>query len=268
MHTSSPPADLQVERDHDGIVTITLNRPAARNALNSAMVEFLLTYLADLSVDVTVRGLFIRGAGKHFCAGIDLAWMTGAADEGYQAVRESSVQIQALYRAIYEFPRPTAAVVQGAAVAGGLGLASACDVVIATQDARFGATEVKLGLIPGMLLPLLVRRLGTGPARRIGATALLYDAQEMQMMGLVSRIQPDLAALEADVAQLRDAFLETCPQAVDACKQLVDQTDWNNTGAAFEASLRAVIDSRMSPYAAQGLAAVASRTPAPWARAR
>lgn len=264
MPTSPCPNSVQVQRDDDGIVTITLNRPAARNALDSEMVEFLVSHLHELSGDITVRGLFLRGEGKHFCAGIDLAWMTGSADAGYAAVEESSRLIQSLYRAVYDFPRPTAAIVQGAAVAGGLGLASACDVVIATQDALFGATETKLGLIPGMLLPLLVRRLGVGPARRMGATALLYSAQEMLTVGLVSTIQPDLAALEPEAAKLRAAFLETCPQAVEACKKLVDQTDWNHVDAAFEASLQGVIASRMSSYAAQGLGAIASRTSPPW----
>lgn len=255
---------VSVSVDGDGIVTLVLDRPQARNALDQRMVAVLSAALTELGARPDVRGLVLRGNGRHFCAGIDLAWMQAGTAEGEARIRADSLAIQSLYRALYEFPRPTAAIVQGAAVAGGLGLACACDMVIAQQGAQFGASEVRLGLIPGMLMPLLVRRLGHGPARQVGALGLTYGADEMKAFGLVSRIGEDADAVERLWAPVREAMLATSPDAVADFKRSFDRLDWGVLADVFDQCLEDMVASRLSASAQRGLAAVARRETPDW----
>ncbi len=255
---------IKVDVRPDGIVMLTLDRPDARNALDKAMVVTLTQQLADLAQRHDVRGLILRGSGKHFCAGIDLAWMQEGLAATREDIRADSVLIQSLYRAVYEFPRPTAAVIQGAAMAGGLGLACACDYVLAQKESIFSASETRIGMIPGMLLPLLVRRLGHGMARQIGALGLVYDAQTMQSAGLVSAIAESEDDLATKLSALQQAMLATSPEAVATFKSVFDRIDWGAIGPVFSECLDAMVDSRLSPAAREGLTAIAQRRPPAW----
>lgn len=258
---------IEVMVDERGVATVLLNRPAARNALDADMVGQMTSRLAELAARADVRGLVLHGAGKHFCAGMDLGWMAAGIGQPAARLRQESLAIQSLYRAVHEFPRPTAAVVQGAAVAGGLGLACACDIVLATEDAVFAASEVRIGLIPGMLLPLLVRRLGAGAARTVGALGMTYGAAEMRSMGLVARMAPSLAELEPLWREIREAMLATSPDAVADFKRTFDRIDWGRAEGVYATCLDAMVASRLSEPAQAGLGAVLRREPPPWAGA-
>ena len=256
---------IRIAQDEQGIATLTLDRAAARNALDKTMVEHLLSALADLAANEQTRGLVLRGQGRHFCAGIDLEWMLGGLSQPIEAMEHDSRLIQSVYRAIYEFPLPTVAVIQGAAIAGGLGLACACDAVVAHKDAIFSAPEVRIGLVPGMLMPLLTLRLGAGHARQIGALGLTYDAPQMQTMGLVTRIAGDDEELAAACKEMTAAMLAASPQAIRLFKETMNHAELPGREEFFSASLQAVVESRLSQAGRSGVAAASQRQAPPWA---
>lgn len=190
----------------DEIATLTLNRPDKRNALNGALVAAIKEGLGRAEADASVRVIALRGAGKDFCAGADLAEMERIAGMSEAENLEDARSLGALFTGMRRSSRPIVAVVQGRALAGGCGLATACDLVLAREDAVFGYPEVHLGFVPAMVMAILVRKVGEGRAFDLAARGHRMGAQEARELGLVNhvfaaeRFEEEVGAFLGDLA--------------------------------------------------------------------
>ena len=213
---------LLLERD-EGWLTVWLNRPETRNALSSEMVEELLAVTEALQDMPEIRGVTFRGKGGVFCAGGDLKAFREISESGmsHDEVAAYSRRAGTLFHAINELPQVTLMLVEGAAMAGGLGLVCAGDVVAVTLDTRFSLTETMLGIPPAQIAPLIVQRIGVAAARRIILTAARFEGEEARRLGIADEVvgtSNDFAALEA---RIRAGVLQCSPQANAVTKDLV-----------------------------------------------
>jgi methylglutaconyl-CoA hydratase len=172
----------------DGVLTVTLNRPDKRNALDSATVEGLHVALERAELDAAVRVVAVRGAGKDFCAGADLAELLASADRSMDENRANAQRLGDVFVRMRGLPKPVVAVVHGRALAGGCGLATACDLVLARADAQFGFPEVSRGFVPAMVMAMLRRVTGEKAAFDLVMTGRILSAGEALALGLVSRV--------------------------------------------------------------------------------
>ena len=173
-----------------GILTLTLDRPDKRNALSSALVEELHQGFERAELDGTVRVVVLKGTGKDFCAGADLDELLASADKDPAENEASALRLGALFGAIRALPKPVVAVVQGRALAGGCGLATACDVVLAADSAQFGYPEIQRGFVPAMVMALLVRQVGEKRALELTTSGRLLSAPEALALGMVTEVIP------------------------------------------------------------------------------
>ncbi|MCX7933531.1 MAG: enoyl-CoA hydratase-related protein [Rhodovarius sp.] len=206
-----------ISRDGRGIVTITLNRPEVGNAYNGAMLEALIAGLEQLAPDGSVRALVLRGAGRHFQAGADLHWLAEAASyPPEEAFRASMGTVRAM-QLLNEFPRPTFAVIQGACFGGGAGMVCCVDVALATPDAIFGLTEVRVGVTPSPISTHMVHAMGLRHTRRYALTGERFGAAEALRINLVHEVvQAD--RIEARLAEILEETLHSAPGAVAVTK--------------------------------------------------
>ncbi|QEL63664.1 methylglutaconyl-CoA hydratase [Oryzomicrobium terrae] len=206
----------------DGPVGIlTLNRGDRHNAFDETLIAEITAGLKDLEANPAVRVVVLSSTGKSFCAGADLNWMQRAAGYSPEENLRDARNLAELLRTLNELAKPTVARVQGPAYGGGVGLVSACDVAIATFDAQFALTEVKLGLIPAVISPYVIQALGPRAARRYMLSAERFSAAEAYRLGLVHEIVPDEAALDDAVGEIVDALLKNGPNAQGECKALI-----------------------------------------------
>jgi methylglutaconyl-CoA hydratase len=173
-----------------GILSVTLNRAEKRNAINAASVELLHQFLEQADLDADVRVVVIRGAGKDFCAGADLDELLASADQAPDQNEASAYRLGQIFERIRSLPKPVLALVQGRALAGGAGLATACDLVLAGDTAQLGYPEIQRGFVPAMVATLLQRATGEKIALDLILTGRLLNAEEARMAGLVSRVVP------------------------------------------------------------------------------
>lgn len=178
-----------------GVLTLTLDRPDKRNALSSALVEALLAAVERADHDSAVQVLVIKGAGKDFCAGADLEELLASADNDPSKNERSALRLGALFQALRALPKPVVAVVQGRALAGGCGLATACDLVLAADTAQFGYPEIQRGFVPAMVMAMLVRQVGEKRALELTVTGRILSASDALALGLVTEVisTPDFA---------------------------------------------------------------------------
>jgi len=207
--------------DSSGIATITLNRPNVRNALDGPTVASLLESLRALEEQSSVRSIVLTSAGKDFCAGADLNWMRGSNDKMTMEDAQVGLKLAELMWTLHAHPKPTIALVRGAAFGGGAGLVACCDIALAAKDARFCFSEVRLGLIPAVISPYVVRAIGERMSRRYFLTAERFDAEEAYRIGLIHEI---VAAdkLQADADELVCALAAGGPCALTRTKELLD----------------------------------------------
>jgi isohexenylglutaconyl-CoA hydratase len=207
----------------NGWLTIWLNRPESRNALNAEMIEELFAVLQAVHDDRSVRGITFRGKGGIFCAGGDIRGFKtifqgrGDIDEVAAANRRGGE----LFNLVNRMPQVVVMLIEGAAIAGGLGMVCAGDVVIVTADAKFALTETSLGIPPAQIAPLVVSRLGLSAARRIMLTAERFDGREAGRLGLADRVVADAAALDSAEAQVRQQVRRCAPGANAATKEIL-----------------------------------------------
>lgn len=191
-----------------GVLTLTLNRPEKRNALDAATVEALLAALDQARLDATVRVIALRGVGKDFCAGADLDELLASVALSPEENERAARRLGEVFARIRELEKPVVALVQGRALAGGAGLATGCDLVLAAESSQFGYPEIQRGFVPAMVMTLLRRQVGEKVAFDLVATGRLLRAEEARQLGLVSRVLPDAtfdAEAQAVLAQLAGA---------------------------------------------------------------
>jgi methylglutaconyl-CoA hydratase len=223
-----------------GVATITLNRPDKRNAISYDLIEDLLGALREVT-NSKAQVLILTGAGKAFCSGMDLENLQSLIGRSPEQSLEDSRTMASLFRTLYEFPKPTIAAVNGAAIAGGTGLATLCDFTLAVPEAKFGYTEVRIGFLPAIVSTFLLRQAGEKIARDLLLTGRLFDAAEAQRIGLVTEIVSTdllLQRAEAIAAQL----MENSPASLRYTKRLLS--------AAARAELDAQIDAAIKENAA------------------
>src|ERR1700677_3289601 len=210
-----------IQLTHDsGIATITLNRPEKRNAMSFALVRELMAAMDEIETSPANVVIF-TGTGKAFCAGMDLEELKSLVGKTHEENVKDSSMMATLFRRLYDFPKPTIAAVNGAAIAGGTGIATMCDFTLAVPEAKFGYTEVRIGLVPAIVSAILVWQVGHKIARDLLLTGRLFDTAEANRYGLVNEV---VAAdrLTDRARELAAQLLENSPSSVRATKQLIN----------------------------------------------
>ena len=254
---------VQLEKDPRGFATLWLNRPEKNNAFNAEMIRELILAIDTIAADKTLRFLLLRGRGKHFSAGADLAWMQASAKLDYNANLNDARELAELMYNLNALKIPTLAVVQGAAFGGAVGLVSCCDMAIGSDDALFSLSEVRIGLAPAVISPFVVQALGERAARRYALTAERFSGSRARGLGLLAEAYP-AAELDAQVEAWVANLLLNSPQAMQASKDLLREV----ASGVLTPNLRrytenAIARIRVSPEGQEGLNAfLEKRTPA------
>ncbi|MEY3005486.1 MAG: hypothetical protein RLZZ491_2662 [Pseudomonadota bacterium] len=254
---------LDLTIDARGVAWVRLNRPDRHNAMDAAMIGELTEAADRLGRDPAVRVVVLTGAGRSFCAGGDLAWMQAQMRADAQARAQGAQSLADMLGALDRMPKPLIARVQGPAFGGGLGLISVCDVAIGVEGARFGLTEVRLGLIPATIGPYLVARMGAAQARRVFFSGRVFDAAEAVALGLLARAVPDAmldTAVEAEIAP----YLAAAPGAVAAGKRLVADLARPVDDAQIAQTVAALIARWESAESAEGISAFFEKRKPRW----
>ncbi|WP_421682201.1 gamma-carboxygeranoyl-CoA hydratase [Stutzerimonas urumqiensis] len=255
---------LQLDTDPRGFATLWLNRPEKNNAFNAEMIRELILAMDALQADPSLRFVILRGHGRHFSAGADLAWMQQAAALDYAANLQDARELAELMHALYHLRLPTLAVVQGAAFGGALGLIACCDMAIGASDAQFSLSEVRLGLIPAVISPFVVQAIGERAARRYALTAERFNGERARALGLLAEAYP-ADALEDALAGWVDTLLLSGPKAMQATKDLFREV---GSGALTPALRRytegAIARVRVSPEGQEGLRAFLDKRKPGW----
>lgn len=220
-----------------GVLTGTLNRPDKKNAIDAPMIDALAALLDRADLDGTVRVVAIRGAGKDFCAGMDLQELLQSADHSVDENRAAALRFGGLFVRMRSLPKPVVAIVTGRALAGGCGLATACDLVVAAESAQFGYPEVQRGFVPALVMNMLRRTVGEKTAFDLAATGRLLSARDAERVGLVSRVWPD-AGVEEEAGTLLRALAGFSASALAFTKQQFYRLD----GVGFEEGVRLSAD--------------------------
>jgi methylglutaconyl-CoA hydratase len=249
-----------IESGGEGVALVTLNRPAKRNALNVALMEALSDAIATLNADGACRVVILRGAGPSFCAGLDLR---EAADQS--SAERSGQALARMLQSVHESRLVFIAAVHGAAVGGGAGLLCACDLAVAAEDAHFAFPESRLGLVPGLVLPFLVRRVGERWVRELVLAGEAVDAQRAAQMGLVNLVVGREQLLVA-ATRMAHSVLRGAPEAVSAAKRLITAHAPRPVADELDVALAQHLAARRSHEAAEGLAAFRDKRPPSWAR--
>ncbi len=207
-----------------GVLTLTLNRPEKRNALDAALIDALHAALDRADLDAEVRVVVLRGAGKDFCAGADLEELLDSALRTMEDNERSALRLGRLFLRIRELPKPVVAVVQGRALAGGAGLATGCDLVLASERAQFGYPEIQRGFVPAMVMTMLRRLVGERRAFDLVATGRVLAAAEALELGLVSRVLPE-AGFESASGAVIAGLARSSASALALTKRLLYELD-------------------------------------------
>ena len=250
----------------DGPVGIlTLNRGDRHNAFDETLIEELTLGLDELEADPRVRVVVLSAVGKSFCAGADLNWMKRAAGYGPDENLADAKKLAELMRTLNELRKPTVARIQGPAYGGGVGLVACCDIALATFDAQFALTEVKLGLIPAVISPYVIAKLGEKYARRYFLSAERFSASEAYRIGLVHEIVPDDAGLDEAVGEIVDLLLKNGPAAMAAAKQLVaGVVNQPFSGALIDYTAQAITRARAGDEGKEGISAFLEKRQPNW----
>jgi methylglutaconyl-CoA hydratase len=240
-----------------------MNRPDVRNAFNAELIAALRDAFTALSADDGVRSIVLAGEGKTFSGGADIGWMRAALELSEAENVRDAEAMAAMLIAIDRCPKPVIARVQGAALGGGCGLVAAADIVVAADDALFGFTEVKLGIIPAVISPFVLPKIGQSQARALFVTGERFSAEYAQRIGLVHHVVP-ASELDARIAAIVAEFRTAAPSAIAAAKAVVRNVSAATPDEATKLSARAIAKQRTTPEGQEGLRAFLERRPASW----
>jgi methylglutaconyl-CoA hydratase len=249
--------------DDRGVATVTLDRPKVRNAFDAKLIAELTLTAARLASDPAVRVVVLTGAGAVFSAGGDLNWMRGMVNASEEENKADAVRMNDMFRTLYDLPKPLIGRINGHAIAGGTGLTAVCDIAIAVQGAKFGLSEVVLGLAPAVISPYVVRKIGISDSRALFVTGELFDADRALRIGLVHQVVADDGALDKAVEEAVRRCLKAGPKAVAVAKQIPELAmapldDVTAITPGFIAELRT------SDEGQEGMAAFLEKRPAAW----
>jgi len=254
----------RLEVQHDGpVARVWLNRPELRNAFDGLMVTELRRAIFDLHEVESVRVIVLGGRGQAFCAGADLLWMKAMAEFSREENLREAQAMADLFFTVYESPKPVIARVHGAALGGGAGLVAAADIPVAALGTQFGFTEVRLGILPAVISPYVIRKIGESAARELFLTGERFEAVKAQEIGLVRAAVPaeDLdAVVEARVQEL----LKSGPRAIAQAKELIEEVSFRRVEDVQRYTVEAIADVRVSAEGQEGLRAFLEKRKPDW----
>jgi len=238
----------------DYVAQVTLNRPEVHNAFNAELVARLTETFEGLRARDDVRVVVLRGEGASFCAGADLNWMSAMVNYSYAQNLDDARALARMFEVIDHCPKPVIARVHGAAMGGGVGLVAVCDLAFATPEARFAFSEVKLGLIPAVVAPYVVRKIGYGHARALFMTGERFDAETALRIGLVHRVVP-AEQLDEAIQQAIANLMQNGPQAMASAKMLLHATQTLPVDELRSLTIARIAELRISPEGQEGIRA-------------
>jgi methylglutaconyl-CoA hydratase len=255
---------IELEMDPRGFATLWLNRPEKNNAFNAEMIRELVLAIDQVQLDKSLRFLLLRGRGRHFSAGADLAWMQQSAKLDFEANLTDARELAEVMYSLYHLKLPTLAVVQGAAFGGAVGLIACCDMAIGAHDAQLSLSEVRIGLAPAVISPFLVKALGERATRRYSMTGERFSGERARELGLLSETY-DTAELNDSLHGWTETLLLNSPQAMRASKDLMREA----SSVLLSPALRrytenAIARIRVSPEGQEGLNAFLEKRKPKW----
>jgi len=255
---------IELQLDSRGVATLWLNRADKHNAFNAEMIEELIQALRQVAADDSTRFLVLRGRGKHFSAGADLAWMQASARLDYAANLRDAHELGELMSQLYHLPCPTLAVVQGAAFGGAVGLTACCDIAIGASDALFSLSEVRIGLAPAVISPYVVQAIGERAARRYALSAERFNGERARELGLLAECYAP-GELESELEQWITTLLLNSPQAMRETKALLHGVGSGVLNDALRQRTESVIAGiRISEEGQEGLDAFLQKRAPAW----
>lgn len=256
---------VRVERSHEGrVARVVLARPEIRNAFDDALVVELQRVFRSLTSDLSVRVVELSGEGKTFSAGADLNWMKRMAGFTMEESRRDASELAELFRLLDELPKPLVGRIHGAALGAGTGLVSVCDVVVAAEGTFFGTAEVRLGLIPSVIGPYVIRKIGESRAREWFLTGARFDAHEARRIGLVHVVSAE-ASLFSVTDGVIDSLLLGGPEALAEAKKLVRTVTWLGPREQQTLTVQRIAERRASAEGREGVKAFLEKRPPSWA---
>jgi methylglutaconyl-CoA hydratase len=252
---------IKVEQQ-GAVVRVTLNRPEVRNAFNEQVIAELTGWAQSVPSSGT-RVAVLAGEGKAFCAGADLTWMSKMVAYSREENERDALAMSAMFHALDTLPIPLIGRVHGAALGGGTGLAAVCDIVVAAEDAVFGFTEAKLGILPAVISPFAIRKIGISAARELFLTAARFSATRAQQLGLVHTVTSSAELDPAVDAYVRE-LLTSGPEAIAGAKRMIAAVAGHPPGAVAEVTAQTIAKHRVSEEGQGGMRAFLEKRPAPW----
>lgn len=253
---------LDVRRDR-GVEYLTLNRPEVRNAFNDGVITEITWWADSVAADPTVRAVVLAGAGPTFCAGADLEWMRRMAGYSHQQNLDDASDMARMFLTLDRLPMPVVGRIHGAALGGGTGLLAICDIVVAADTAVLGLTEVRLGLIPAVIAPFVIAKIGRSAARELFLTGARFSAERAKTLGLVHGVVPE-AGLDQAVAGYVVDLLAGAPGAIRAAKQLIADCCKRSATEAATLCAEAIADRRASAEGQEGIRAFLEKRSPTW----
>ena len=259
---------LELKLSPTGLLTIALNRPEIRNAFNEKMIEELAKVFRNDASQSNVRAVVLRGNGNVFCAGGDLNWMKKSIELSYEGNLQDTLALTNMFALLNEFPKPVIGVIQGAAIGGGVGLVSICDIVLAHQDTVFSLSEVRLGVVPACIGPFVTSKIGASNARALFISAERFKAHKAKQVGLVHEVFASQAEMEMHLTELTNNIIECGPTALAVAKRLVlDLTTPERRGRipdCIEYVAKTLAELRVGPEAQEGISAFLEKRKPEW----
>lgn len=255
---------VQLERDPRGFATLWLNRPEKNNAFNAEMIRELVLAIDEVQSDKSLRFLLLRGRGRHFSAGADLAWMQQSAKLDFDANLTDARELAEMMYSLYHLKLPTLAVVQGAAFGGAVGLIACCDMAIGASDAQISLSEVRIGLAPAVISPFVVKAIGERATRRYAMTGERFSGERAWELGLLSETYAP-EALDDSLCGWIDTLMLNSPQAMRASKDLMREASSGSLSPALRRyTENSIARIRVSPEGQEGLNAFLEKRKPKW----
>lgn len=254
---------IEVERNNK-IAKIYLNRPEVHNALNNFLINDLYDIFEKLNLEDDIRAIVLTGNGKSFCAGADLNWMKSVINYDYEQNYQESLKLAKLMYLIFTHSKPVIAGINGSAIGGGVGLMSVCDILIASENAKFGLSEVRLGLVPAAISPFVMSRIGEANARELFITGERIDAGKAKEIGLVNIVVPH-SELYSAIDNKLSLILNNGPNAVKTVKEMIFKVTQVKFPEIQEYTAKLIADLRLSDEGQEGMNAFLEKRKPYWA---
>ena len=256
-----PLVELEIKNK---IATVTLNREDVHNAFNEEMIIDLTKIFSDLDKDEKVRVIILRAKGKSFCAGGDLNWMKSMLGYSYEENIADTKKLGKMFTTIDECSKPVIGRIQGTAIGGGVGLVSVCDVACAIDTALFSLSEVKLGLLPAVIAPFVLKRIIPGEARRYFLTSERFSAIDARRIGLISEVVSSYDLMDRRINEWTESICKGGPEAVSLCKKMIHEVPKMDLAKSIDEMAKQLADRRVSKEGQEGMKAFFEKRDPKW----